>query len=180
MCSVFFKFGANFCLMKTYACIRFFMTSNIATFLGKRALEKSLHMYVFWKPIVWKPRGQFNVAMFCFFVLYAYTVIHFVWGSAKYGIWTIVSVTGTLVEAKMCTFTLESTHFIFNKCPSTHDGASAKFSTKSHETDYSVQKKIPGFWYIFFGFIPTLCTQSIFGTEGCSASKTKLNPYLVT
>jgi hypothetical protein len=44
----------------------------------------------------------------------------------------------TLVEAKMFTFTHESTHFIFNMCPIyTHDGASAKFSTNSHETDYS-------------------------------------------
>ncbi len=52
---------------------------------------------------------------------------------------TVVSVNGTLVEAKRCTFTLESTHFIFNKCPIyTHDGASAKFSTTSHEADYSV------------------------------------------
>ncbi len=35
--------------------------------------------------------------------------------------------------------TLESTHFIFNKCPIyTHDDASAKFSTNSHETAYSV------------------------------------------
>jgi hypothetical protein len=50
-----------------------------------------------------------------------------------------VSVNGTLVEAKMCTFTLESTHFIFNKYPIyTHNGANAKFSTNSHETDYSV------------------------------------------
>ena len=38
----------------------------------------------------------------------------------------------------MCTFTLESTHFIFNKCPIyNHDGASAKFSPNSHETDKS-------------------------------------------
>ncbi len=44
------------------------------------------------------------------------------------------------VEAKMCTFTLDSTHFIFNKCPIyTHDGASGKLSTNSHETDYSVR-----------------------------------------
>jgi hypothetical protein len=50
-----------------------------------------------------------------------------------------VTVNGALVEAKMSTFTLESTHFIFNKCPIyTLDGASAKFSTYSHETDYSV------------------------------------------
>jgi hypothetical protein len=50
-----------------------------------------------------------------------------------------VSVNGILVEDKMCIFTLESTHFMFDKCPIyTHDGASAKFSTNSHETDYSV------------------------------------------
>ncbi len=47
-------------------------------------------------------------------------------------------VNGTVVEAKMCTFALKSTHFIFNKCPiNTHDDASAKFITNSHKTDYS-------------------------------------------
>ena len=35
---------------------------------------------------------------------------------------------------------IEYTHFIFNKRPIyTHDGASVKFSTNSHETDYSVR-----------------------------------------
>jgi hypothetical protein len=35
----------------------------------------------------------------------------------------------------------ECEHFSFNKCPSyTHDGANAKFSTNSHETDYSVEQ----------------------------------------
>jgi hypothetical protein len=49
-----------------------------------------------------------------------------------------VSVNGLLVEDKMCTFTLESTHFIFNKCLIyTHDGASAKFITNSQEKNYS-------------------------------------------
>ncbi len=39
----------------------------------------------------------------------------------------------------MFTFTLEPTHFIFNKCPIyTHDGSSAKFSSSCDETDYSV------------------------------------------
>jgi hypothetical protein len=48
------------------------------------------------------------------------------------------TVNGTLVEAKMCTFTLKSSHFIFNKCPMyTHDGTSAKFITNSQGTDYS-------------------------------------------
>jgi hypothetical protein len=59
--------------------------------------------------------------------------------SAKFGTCTVVSVNETLVEAKMCTLTLESTHFILNKCHIyTHDGASAKFSTNLQETDYSV------------------------------------------
>jgi hypothetical protein len=48
-----------------------------------------------------------------------------------------VSVNVTLAEAKMCIFNLESTHFIFNKCPIyTHDGASDKFRNNSQETDY--------------------------------------------
>ncbi len=52
-----------------------------------------------------------------------------------------MSVNGTLVEAKMCRFTLESRHFILKKCPIytyTHNGASVKFSTNSQEKDYSV------------------------------------------
>ncbi len=70
-----------------------------------------------------------------------YTVIRFMWVSAKFGTCTIVSVNGSLVEDKMYTFTLESTHFIFNKCLIyTHGGASAKFITNSQETDYRVQK----------------------------------------
>ncbi len=61
------------------------------------------------------------------------------WVSDKFGTCTAVSVNGTLVEAKMCTFTLESKHFIFNKCPIyTHFGASAKFSINSYEMDYGV------------------------------------------
>ncbi len=65
--------------------------------------------------------------------------MRFVWACAKFGTFTVVSVNVTLAEDKMCTLALESTHFIFNKCPIsiTHDGASAKFSTNSHETDYS-------------------------------------------
>ncbi len=59
--------------------------------------------------------------------------------SAKFGTYTVEGVNGTLDAAKICTFTVESTHFIFNKCPIlTHDNASAKFSTNSHETVQSV------------------------------------------
>ncbi len=47
-------------------------------------------------------------------------------------------VNGTLVEDKMRRFQGECEHFRFNKCPIyTHDGASAKFSTNSHEMDNS-------------------------------------------
>jgi hypothetical protein len=50
--------------------------------------------------------------------------------SAQFGTCTAVGLNGTLVEAKMFTFTLDCKHFIFNKFPSyTHDGANAKFST---------------------------------------------------
>jgi hypothetical protein len=45
---------------------------------------------------------------------------------------------GTLVEDKMRRFKSECAHFSFNKCPIyTHESASAKFSTSSHETDNS-------------------------------------------
>ena len=45
---------------------------------------------------------------------------------------------GTLVEDKMRRFKGECAHFSFSKSPIyTHDGASANFSTNSHETDNS-------------------------------------------
>jgi hypothetical protein len=60
-----------------------------------------------------------------------------------------VSVNGTPVESKMCTTTPDYTHFIFNKCRIyTHDGASDKFSTNSHETDYSVVALIENLLHI--------------------------------
>jgi hypothetical protein len=66
------------------------------------------------------------------------------WVSAKFGTCTVVSVNGTLVEDKMRRFKGECAHFSFNKCPIyTHDSASVKFSTHSHETDNSVDIKIP-------------------------------------
>ncbi len=66
-----------------------------------------------------------------------------------------MSVNGALVEAKMCTFTREPTHFVFNKCPIyTYNGANAKFSTNSHETDYSVV--VSGSYQII-----SLCAESI-------------------
>ncbi len=50
-----------------------------------------------------------------------------------------MSVNGTIVEDKMRSFKGECAHFSFNKSPIyTHDDASAKFSTNSHETDNSV------------------------------------------
>ena len=71
--------------------------------------------------------------------------------SAKFVTCTVVNVNGTLVEIKVCIVTLESTHFIFNKCPiHTHGGASAKFGNNSHETDYSayIGRVETGFVYL--------------------------------
>ncbi len=71
-----------------------------------------------------------------------YTVIRFLWVSAKFGTCTVESVKGTQVEDKMRRFKGESAKFIFNRCPIyTHDGASAKFSTNSQETDNSVENR---------------------------------------
>jgi hypothetical protein len=59
--------------------------------------------------------------------------------SAEFSTCTVVSVNGTLVEAKLCTFAFLSTHFIFNNCPFyTQDGAIAKFSPNLDVTNYSV------------------------------------------
>ncbi len=68
-----------------------------------------------------------------------YTVIHFLWISAKFGTCTVVRANGTQVEDKMRRFKGECAQFSFNQCPIyTHDGASAKFSTNSQEMDNSV------------------------------------------
>ncbi len=50
----------------------------------------------------------------------------------------------TLVEEKMRRVKGECANFSFNKCPIyAHDGASAKFSTNSHETDNSAGSSRP-------------------------------------
>jgi len=68
-----------------------------------------------------------------------YSVIPFVSIGAKFGIYTVVGLNGTLVEAKLNIGTLECAYFSFNKCPVyNHDGANAKFGTNWEETDYSV------------------------------------------
>jgi hypothetical protein len=91
------------------------------------------------------------------------TVIRFEWVSAKFGTCTVVSVSGTLVEAQMCVFALESTHFFCNKCPIyKHDGASNKFSTNSHGTDYSVWQQ--------HGLTLYLCCCGILLRKSCYAT----------
>ncbi len=55
-----------------------------------------------------------------------------------------MSINGTLAEDKMRRFKGECAHFILNQCPIyIHDGASAKFSTNSRETDNSVTSVHP-------------------------------------
>ncbi len=71
-----------------------------------------------------------------------YTVIRFVWVSAKFGTCTVLRVNGTPVEDKLRRFMGECALFCFNNCfIYTHDGASGKFSTNSYETDNSVGRK---------------------------------------
>ncbi len=73
------------------------------------------------------------------------TVIRFLWVSAKFGTCTVVSANGTPAEDKMRRFKGEYAHFSFNKRPIyTHDGASYKFSTNSHETENSVGQPYSG------------------------------------
>jgi hypothetical protein len=64
--------------------------------------------------------------------------------SSKFGTCTVVSVNSTLVEDKMHTLQGECAQLSFNKSPIyTHDDASAKLSTNSHETDNSVHTIFP-------------------------------------
>ncbi len=56
-----------------------------------------------------------------------------------------MSVNETLVEDKLRGFKGECAHFSFNKCPIyIHDGASAKFSTNSQETELEFLKSLWG------------------------------------
>jgi hypothetical protein len=58
----------------------------------------------------------------------------FVRVSTKYGSSTVVGFNGTLAEDKMRRFKGVCAHLYFNKGPIyTHDGASARFSTHSHQ-----------------------------------------------
>ncbi len=66
-----------------------------------------------------------------------YTVILFDSTRTKFGIFTVVSVKGTLVEDKMRRFKGECAHFSFKKCPVYTHGASSIFST--NETLFLVQ-----------------------------------------
>jgi hypothetical protein len=101
------------------------------------------------------------------FLFHQHTVIRFRWVSTEFGTCIVVSVNGThvIVEDKMRRFKGECAQFSFNKCPiDTHDGASAKFSTNSHETDNSavswtkpVYSKLSEGYYIFM----ICCTTSL-------------------
>ncbi len=58
-----------------------------------------------------------------------------------------MSVKGTQVEDKMRRFKGECAQFSFNRCPIyIKDGASAKFSTNSQETDNSVGSSELSLW----------------------------------
>jgi hypothetical protein len=110
---------------------------NSKSFTNMHSLKIKTYWFLSFKDEIWSAvvLQIFNAVQMKGCML---TVIRFLGVSAKFSTCTVVSVNGILFEAEMCTFTLESTHFVFNKCLIyNHDGASAKFSTNSHETDYS-------------------------------------------
>jgi hypothetical protein len=74
-----------------------------------------------------------------------------------------VSVNRTLVEDKIRRFKGECAHLRFNKGPIyIHDGASAKFSTNSHETDNSASDHIQKLPYgLYFHSCTMLSGRSI-------------------
>jgi hypothetical protein len=95
--------------------------------------------------------------------IFSYTVIRFVWLSAKFGTCTVVIVNGTLVEDKMRRFNSECAHFSFNLRPIyTDDGASAKSNTNSHETDNSVRGEMGVGAKLHDVFYSFLLTCSVF------------------
>jgi hypothetical protein len=68
-----------------------------------------------------------------------------------------VSVNGTQVEGKMRKFKGECAQFSFNRCPiHTHDGANAKFSTNSQETDNSVDLESTGVHVLVHKHMPCI------------------------
>ncbi len=78
-----------------------------------------------------------------------FTVIRFLWVSAKFGTCTVVSVNLTIDEDKMRRFKGECAQLSFHKWPIyTHDGASAKFRTKSQEMDNSVGMIVAAFRFL--------------------------------
>ncbi len=83
-------------------------------------------------------RTQRVLTLTCSQVVCCTAVIRFLWISAKF---VTCKVKRTLVEAKIVHINswMYCTHFIFNTCLIyTHYGASAKLSTNSHDTNYSV------------------------------------------
>ncbi len=100
----------------------------------KNSLKETVERNLSWS--IKEPTEQYETTLF-FYVIY--TVIRFLWVSAKFSTFTVVRVNRTLVEDKMRSLKGECEHFRFNKCPIyTHDGASAKFSTNSQGMDNSV------------------------------------------
>jgi hypothetical protein len=111
-----------------------------AFFLGNKPLK--LRVIVLYRIAQYTVLSQFLIVEVLSreALLLLHAVTHVVSIRAQFGTCTVLSVNGTLVEDKMRTFKSECAQFRFNKCPIiytkyTPDGASAKFSTNSHETD---------------------------------------------
>ncbi len=138
----------------------FFFTNQFFTSMPKATMEMTL------------ASGSSHTlsSLHVFPLLHSYltfTVIRFVWVSAKFGTCTVVRVNGTLIDDNMRRFKGEFAHFNFNNCLIyAHDGASAKFSTNSHETDNSVPVNLKVFFSVLFFYKRTSfslsCLKSLF------------------
>ncbi len=87
-----------------------------------------------------------------------------------------MSVNGTFVENKMRRFKGECVHFRFNKCPIyIHDGANAKFSINSHETDNSADKELVAVEPFSFWFSLLACWFGRFTVSSLLLSQWRCN-----
>ncbi len=107
---------------------------------GENILEKWYLLEKHPNVPAWTHDSCWSILQYCRLCSQRHTVIRFLWISAKFGTCTVVSVNLTIVEDKMRKFKGECAQLSFNKWPIyTHDGASAKFSTKSQEMDNSAE-----------------------------------------
>ncbi len=103
--------------------------------------------------------------------MFNYTVIRFLWVSARFGTCTVVSVNGAPVEAKVCTFTLESTHLSSTCVPFTLTTVQVPNLALTHK------KRITVYWTWGTRPIFSFCLCVSSGSQWMSGSNLMISPY---